>query len=294
MDDRHGGSPVALRLVKEQLRVPVALLRDGSLRYTPGERQALLEAAAQLAQLYGWLNFDAGFAVAAQHAYFRGLRAAAEAGDQDAVINMLGMLAYICACSGQEREAVQLAEHAALLARGRPLLVRSRAAGRLATAYAAAGDELRHRRAAEEARSLLDRGHDPNGPTHLYYYSGAQLDAEIGQALVLLAGKGSARSRRLHGEATAALRPLAASGRDVTHQRSATLHGAYLALAHLARAELEEAAEATVTAGQRLAVVDSGRCHALLRQLRKAFERHRRNDWANTAISALAEAGLGT
>ncbi|MEU6261759.1 hypothetical protein [Saccharopolyspora shandongensis] len=293
MDDRHGGSPVALRLVKEQLRVPVALLRDGSLRYTESERHALLEAAAQLAQLYGWLNFDAGFAVAAQHVYFRGLRAAAEAGDQDAVINMLGMLAYICACSGQEREAVQLAEHAALLARGRPLLVRSRAAGRLATAYAAAGDELRHRRAAEEARSLLDRGH-ADGPTHLYYYSGAQLDAEIGQALVLLAGKGSARSRRLHGEATAALGPLAASGRDVTHQRSATLHGAYLALAHLARAELEEAAEATVTAGQRLAVVDSGRCQALLRQLRKTFERHRRNDWANTAISALAEAGLGT
>ncbi|PKW18519.1 hypothetical protein [Saccharopolyspora spinosa] len=79
-----------------------------------------------------------------------------------------------------------------------------------------------------------------------------------------------------------------ASGRDVNHQRSATLHGAYLALAHLASAELEEAAEATVTAGQRLTVVASGRCHALLRQLRKAFERHRRNDSANTAISALS------
>ncbi|MEV5544204.1 hypothetical protein AB0L13_46180 [Saccharopolyspora shandongensis] len=293
LDDRHGGSPMAVRLVKEQLGVPVALLQDNSLRYTSPERQALLEGAAALAQLYGWLSFDAGNPAVAQHAFFRGMRAATEAGAQDAMINMLGMLAYICAHSGQEREAVQLAEHASLLARGRPHLVRSRVAGRLSTAYAAAGDELRHRRAAEEARTLLERGQNASNPSHLYYYSSAQLDAEIGQALVVLADKTSAR-RRLHAEATTALGPLASSGHNVTHQRSATLHGAYLALAHLARGELEEATIATITAARRLESVDSGRCHALLRQLHTAFERHSRNDWANTAVSALAEAGLRT
>lgn len=293
LDDRHGGGELTVRMVETHLNGAVSLLRDTDLRYSGAERQSLLRIAADTVQLYGWLQYDAGRLAPAQQSMLRGIRAATEAGDDLGVINQLGMLAYMAANTGSPREAVQLAEHGCVLARSSPAIVRSRAAARRASAYAAAGDESRYREAAEEARSLQDA---PSGPKHLYYYSPEQLNAEMGQALTLLNQHTAQRRtrQRLAAEAAQSLTPLAASAPDVSYQRSATLHGAHLALALLTTDDLEQAASAVSVACSRLDEVHSKRCRTLLRHARSAMLHREGNEWARSALTHLDAAGLGT
>jgi hypothetical protein len=236
--------------------------------------------------------FDAGDVGPAQRAFLLGLRLGSEAEDADGTVNMLGMLAYIAAHSGVSTDAIRLADHALTQARKRGPVLHARVAGRLATAYAAAGDLYGYRSAAEHARVLLERPQLDQTPTFLYYFSTSQLEAESGQALVDLARHNPAHRTALLNEATTRLAPLTTAGPDADYQRSALLHGCYLAQAHFGRHEVEQACRVTRIALTRLTAVQSGRCTRLLKQLRAAFARRQRNPWAADVVGELDAALL--
>jgi len=285
LDDRQGGGTLSLRYVAGELHNVLELLRGGSYGDDIGRR--LFASAAELAQLAGWMSFDAGAAGAAQRFFLLGVRAATLARDDPTAANILGMLSYQAAHSGQPAESVRLAEAAERLAGRSGPGVQARAAGRLATAHAAAGDLYAFREAAERARTLLGRRLVEGEPAALYYLSPEQLSAEAGQALVGLAAVSPGHAQRLLGEAVELLGPLTSAGLREDYQRSALLHGSYLALAHLRRRDLEAAAAATAAAAQRLPGVVSHRCHMLLGQLRQGLARRKRNAWAADAVEHL-------
>ncbi len=288
LDDRVGGGAVSLRYVRAELRTVLDLVRHCS--YDSQVGRELLTATAELCRLAGWMWFDGGDIGTSQRAFLLGLRLAAITEDHDVVANMLGMLAYITAHSGDSQTATRLAEQATHHARTRTLGLRSRIAGRLATTYAASGDIYGYRRAAEAAHDLLSRAHPNESPSFLYYYSPTQLQAESGQALVDLADRNPAHRAELLDEAVGMLTPLTTAGLREDYQRSALLHGCYLAQAHLAARDLEAAAGAIQTALRRLPAVESRRCLILLTGLRAAFARRRRNPWAKDAVDQLDEA----
>ncbi len=285
LDDRTGGGVVSLRYVRAELRAVLDLVRHAS--YSSGVGAQLLSAAAELCQLAGWMWFDGGDVGTAQRAFLLGIRLARAAQDTDVLANMLGMLAYITAHTGDAGHAIRLAEHAGQLAARRGSMLRSRTAGRLATAYAAAGDIHGYRGAAESAHAQLGRPATGQTPSFLYYLSGAQLNAESGQALLRLADLNPPTRAALLSEAISHLTPLSAADLRQDYQRSALLHGCYLAQAHLAARDIESASHATRTALRRLPAVQSRRCIALLVDLRVAFARRRRNPWARDAADEL-------
>ncbi|MGH8573529.1 MAG: hypothetical protein ACREX8_13290, partial [Gammaproteobacteria bacterium] len=274
--------------VRTELRAVLDLLRHASFEAAVG--QQLLAAAAELCQLTAWMWFDGGDVGRSQRTFLLGIRLARAAKDGDVLANMLGMLAYITAHSGEPRQALRLAEHASTLARHRGPMLRCRIAGRLATAHVAAGDIYGYRAAADAARTQLADSPPGEAPQFLYYLSDSQLRAESGQALVHLAERNPAHCRGLLDEAVAHLIPLTAADLRQDYQRSALLHGCYLAQAHLAAHDVESAAQATATALTRLPAVQSRRCIALLTGLRASFARRRRNLWARDSCDQLDEA----
>ena len=74
------------------------------------------------------------------------------------------------------------------------------------------------------------------------------------------------------------------------YQRSALLHGCYLAEAHLLRGDLKGACAAVRTALPRVPGVQSGRCSALLQRLRRALQQRKRNKSVANVIPELDRA----
>jgi hypothetical protein len=275
LDDRQGGGALSLRYVTNELQGVLDLVRSSSYAMDVGRR--LFTVVANLAQLAGWMHFDAGEAGCAQRYFLLGLRAARAAEDPACAANILGMLAYQAAHSGQAPEAVRLAEAAVRAAQPLDVTTRARIAGRLATAHASAGDVYGFRAASESARELWDRRGAEAGPAFLYYFTAEQLAAESGQALVDLARLNPGRKEALLAEATTLLRPLSTVSLQVDFQRSALLHGCYLAEAHLELGDLAGATGAVRSALPRAAGVQSGRCAARLHGLRRALTLRKRN-----------------
>jgi hypothetical protein len=263
LDDRAGGGALNLRYVSSELHAVLDLLRNATS--AADVREQLLLAAADLAQLSGWMHWDAGNYGAGQRYLFLAIRAARAAGESpvpsiselatESAANSLGMLAYQSAHTGNPNDAIRLAEAAADRGRKATTATRARLAGRLATAHAAAGDTHAFRDAAEQARQLLDEHAADDAPPFLYYLNHDQLDAEAGQALIDLAARNTAESRRLLAEAVQLLTPLTSTGLRAEYQRSALLHGCYLVQAHLTQHDLEAAVAATRAATARLKAV---------------------------------------
>lgn len=291
LDDRAGGGATSLRYVRAELHAVLDLLRHAT--FDPKIGQQLLAAAAELCQLTAWMWFDGGDLGRSQRTFLMGTRLASAAEAHDALANMLGMLAYITSHGGEPRHAVRMAEHAASLTRGRGSVLRSRIAGRLATAHAAAGDIYAYRMAADRAYAQLTKAPVGETPPFLYYLSSAQLRAESGQALVHLAERNPLHRTALLNEAIEHLTPLTAVDLRQDYQRSALLHGCFLAQAHLAAHDIEAASQATWTALTRMPAVESQRCITLLQRLRVSFARRKRNQWARDACDQLDQALSG-
>ncbi len=288
LDDRQGGGALSLRYVTNELQGVLDLVRSSTYSTEIGRR--LYTSVASLAQLSGWMHFDAGEAGCAQRYFLLGLRAARAAGDQPCAANILGMLTYQAAHSSQPVEAVRLGEAAEDAARQLDGVTRARIAGRLATAHAAAGDVYAFRAASDRARTLLEAHQPHDGPEFLYYFNTEQLAAEAGQALVSLAVHHPGRQNQLLDEATELLAPLSSAGPREDYQRSALLHGCYLAEAHLLRGDLENACAAVRTALPRIPSVQSGRCSALLHKIRRALQHRKRSKYVATVLPELDRA----
>ncbi len=278
LDDVHGGGALSLRYVSAELRSVVELVECAS--YDPATGKRLLTVMADLAQLLGWLSFDSGRRGAAERYMLLSLGVCRALDATDRAANVIGMLSYVSAFAGHGREAVRLAESAAVeCARPDPVL-RARLLGREATAAAADGDLARFRRRSDEAATVLGRFAAGDAPSFLYYLCGAQLAAEAGQALVVLAGRVTTGRKRLLGEAVTllggavtAMTAPAPGGSRPLYPRSGLLHATYLARALLQQGELEQAVVVLRTGAGLLGQVQSPRARSYLHGLRPALAR---------------------
>ncbi|MFB7896135.1 hypothetical protein ACFC1B_07370 [Streptomyces xiamenensis] len=283
LDDRAGGGSLSQRYVHTALNAVLDLLRNSHYTETIGRR--LLGNAAGLAQLAGWMAFDAGLAPAAHRHQLLAIRLARAAGDTATVANALGMLAYQHAADRRFTAAVRFAEAAVENSARCAPIVRARAAGRLATARAAAGDLAGFRAASAACRQLLDHRR-PDDPASLYYLTPQQVEAEAGAALVDLAAS-TGRTRPLLTEAIALLAPLAEQGPHGEYLRSAVLHGTHLARAHLMARDAESAAQTLAHVAGAVPHIQSIRCRLRLGHLRADAAARLRGPNRTDALSAV-------
>ncbi|MGW2539523.1 hypothetical protein ACWC5I_01275 [Kitasatospora sp. NPDC001574] len=267
LDDATGGGAISQRYVRIALDGVLSLVQNS--RYTPDIGTRLLRNASGLAQLAGWMAFDADLSASGQRYQLVAIRLARASADHNTVANILGMLAYQHAAAGNPTAAIRFAEAAVDTAVKSLPTVRARALGRLATAHAAAGDIDAFRSATDRCLALLEHRRDDDPPA-LYYFTADQVAAENGQGLVdLAAANPGTRGRRLLAEAHHLLSPITAHGPTTGYTRSALLHGIHLARAHL----LAHDSDATLATLGRLTThlpaVQSVRCRSLLLGLRR-------------------------
>ncbi|NJQ04025.1 hypothetical protein HCN56_00125 [Streptomyces lonarensis] len=265
LDDTTGGGKLSQRYVRMELAGVLDLVRNS--RYTSDVGNRLLATASGMAQLAGWMAFDADLHAAAQRYQLFAIRLARAADESATVANALGMLAYQHAATGKPVAALRYAEAAVDQSARSSSVVRARAWGRMATAYATAGEIGAFREATDRCRALLERRRDDD-PHSLYYYTPEQVAAETGHALVELAVTNPARARPLLAEATALLSPLAQQGPTAGFRRSALLHGIHLARAHLMARDPESTASTLLRLTDCVEGVQSIRCRNLLRRFR--------------------------
>lgn len=274
LDDRHGGGSLSMRYLTGELRMVLDLLQSAD--YEPTAGRLLMTVVADLAQLVGWVHFDAHRYGAAERYLLLSDRVARGIGDLGRAANAIGMLSYVSAFAGHGQEAVHIAaaaEHAC----PNDVVLRARIIGRSATAFAAAGDLSNFRRQSEKARMLLD-GYRPTGtPGYLYYMEPEQLTAEAGQALVVLADRVLSQRKPLLREAVTLLGPISEVGQRPDYPRSAMLHGTFLTKAHLLLGDLDSAVHSARSALARTTEVQSIRAITELRSVRPAFARRQRS-----------------
>ena len=273
LDDRQGGGALSLRYVTHELAGVLDLVRSAS--YEPEVGRDLLTIVADLAQLAGWMQFDAGETAIAQRYLLLAIRVARAAGDDGRMVNNVGMLTYIAAYSNQGTDALRIIEAANSVPTSSELL-RARTTGRAATAHASVGDLGAFRTAADRSQELLASAVTDELSPYLYYLSPDQLSAEAGYGLLTIAMRTELYRQPLLKQAVELLMPLSSIGDDPAYQRSALLHGCQLARAHLLRRDLEGTVETARVALGRLAEVQSGRCVASLRELRRSLAQRQR------------------
>ncbi|MGW3929426.1 hypothetical protein ACWECC_15145 [Streptomyces microflavus] len=287
LDDTAGGGALPQRYVRFELAGVLDVVRSSS--YTTDVGTRLLATASGMAQLSGWMAFDADLNAAAQRYQLLAIRLARAAGDTTTVANVLGMLAYQHAATGKPAAALRYAEAAVEhTARSSPL-ARARAWGRMATAHAAAGDISAFRDATDRCRTLLEHRRDDDPPS-LYYFTPEQVSAEAGHALVELAATNPAHTRRLLAEAITLLSPLTDQGPTSGFPRSALLHGIHLAHAHLLARDPEATAATLLQLADRVPDVQSIRCRNFLRQIRRSAGTRMRAPDAARALTAVDRA----
>lgn len=271
LDDRHGGGALSLRYITNELRSVLDLARIADYEKPLGKR--LLTIAADLAQLVGWLHFDASSYGPAERYLLLSIGISRALGDAGRATNAVGMLAYVSAFAGHGAAASQIAAAGVRICPDDPVL-RARIAGRVATAAASSGDLAEFRRASSEAPELLvsARGQVPE---YLYYLEPEQLSAEAGQGLVVLAERIDPYRQKLLEESVTLLEPVSRIGARPLYPRSALLHGTFLARGYLLMGEHALAVGAAQAAMSRLEEVQSLRGIDCLRKLRGMFSRRR-------------------
>lgn len=275
LDDQHGGGALNLAYTAGELRA-VLDLRASIDPATPLGRR-LTGVVVDLAQLLGWVWFDAGRDGEAERYLLLAARLARSVGERGRMVNAVGMLAYVSAFAGHGTEAVRIAGAAFEAVPARSPLLRARILGRQATSAAANGDLPSFRSSAAEARGLLAAAVPGHLPDYLYYLEPAQLIAENGQALVTIGARRDDQAPALLSEAVDQLTPISGIGERPDYPRSALLHASFLAEAHLRLGNLPEAVAAARAAIARLETVQSGRGRAYLAGLRPAFARRNRS-----------------
>jgi len=298
LDDERGGAS-GLGYVGAQLRAALLVLRE---RRQPEDiTRRLLIAIADLAQLAGWMAFDAGQHGVAQRYFFTGLRAANDAGYRPMQAHILADLSFQAATRGDSSDGVVLGEAAHRIAEGTAGSVRASVMSRLAYAYASAGRIADCERTWLASHEQLERRRREQDPAWMYYLTPNHLDCQAGYAMILagrrsLANGDCSGGRSLLRRGEALLRTGAhARPADVPSQRRALFEGSWLALAYTAHGKLDDACVVAHQALPRLERVRSPRSVALLNTLRHEFRRRKRHHMVGEILphleSALARHG---
>ncbi|NUS87381.1 MAG: XRE family transcriptional regulator [Streptomyces sp.] len=231
LDDVLGGGDT-YRVYLGEYHATKTMLREGS--YTEETGHALLSVLSEQAQQAGWAAFDAGKHADASSLYEASHQAATEAKDTALAGNALAFLAYQ-KINADRTAGIDIAvESCSTAGPGAPAGVRALLYGRLAWAYAAAGNADETERALDAAESALREDDGIPQPDWA---------AWDGNGLHIMAGRCW----------TELCRPLRAvpvledflSHYDDTHARDKSLYLSWLADSYLAAGEIEQAAAIT-------------------------------------------------
>jgi hypothetical protein len=294
LDDRHGGGALSVRYVTSELRSVIDMVECANYDLATGQR--LITILADLAQLLGWLHFDSSRYGSAERSLLLSVGLCRALKDQDRAANVIGMLSYVSAFAGHGSQAVRLAEAAHGERRSSDPILRARLLGREATAAAADGDLARFRRCADNAAELLGEQREDDRPAFLYYLSPTQLSAEMGQALVTLAGRTTANRDRLLDEGISVLTDAVAEmtttddGNGPAFARSGFLHSTFLARAHLLNGATTEAISTIRASLPLIPMVQSPRGRYYLRRLRPELARRSRSSSVREFLPEFDEA----
>ncbi|MFI0774791.1 XRE family transcriptional regulator [Streptomyces sp. NPDC021212] len=261
LDDILGGGDT-YRIYLGEYQATKTMLRESS--YSEETGRALLSVLSEQAQQAGWAAFDAGRHGDATSLYEDSHQAATEAGDTALAGNALAFLAYQ-RLSRDRTVGIDIAvESCGTAGPDAPPGVRALLYGRLAWAYAAAGDADETERALGIAQTALTEDDGRPQPDWA---------AWDGNGLQIMAGRCWTELRR----------PLRAvpvledflSRYDDTHARDKSLYLSWLADSYLAAGEIEEAASVTGRALELSAGVASVRPRQRLAPIFQQFRSHR-------------------
>ncbi|WP_344612095.1 hypothetical protein [Dactylosporangium salmoneum] len=252
LDDQAGGTPVS-DVTQWCLREVDALLQNAE--YSEAVGQDLQLAYGELAEMAGWLDFDAGRVSSAQHYFGEALRAAQLADDLNLEVLVLASMIMLARHRGRPREAVQLAQLAQRRARGwgSPRLM-SLLAAREATAWAQAGDASAAQSAMARALHTFEPNRSDVDPVWLSFYTAAELTAQQASVSTYLERPAQAATQ---------LRRVVQS-LEPHYTRNHALYTARLALAHLADGDDRQACRTLVPALREFTSIRSGRAAAHL------------------------------
>ncbi|MGH3715454.1 MAG: carph-isopro domain-containing protein [Micromonosporaceae bacterium] len=280
LDDAKGGA-ANLSYVGAQVRAVSLVLAEGG--HSAATTRRLLVALAELAQLAGWMAFDADRHGLAQRYLFTALRASHDAGYTAMAGHVLADLSVQATTLDQSEDAVVLGEAATRAAAKTTSSVRASITSRLAHAYAGANRVREFHRARGQALDLLDKRNLEHDPEWMYYLTPNHLDCQAGYSLIL-----AGRRQRGAGDTSGGNRLIRDGQRllrtgahqvplDHASQRRALYEGAWLSLGYATRGQLEAACDAGRVAITRLNHVRSPRSVDLLRQLATDLNKRKRN-----------------
>ncbi|MQA25243.1 MAG: hypothetical protein GEU94_07190 [Micromonosporaceae bacterium] len=133
-------------------------------------------AYGRLAQVTGWLHYDAGRQATARHHYREALGAAQLARDLDMEVWVLEAMSQQASYVGRPREAAQLARRAQEVAAGWATpRVNALLFVREATAWARAGDNAAFHRAFIEAEHVFDPRPEADDPHWIVFFDESEL-----------------------------------------------------------------------------------------------------------------------
>lgn len=231
LDDVLAGRDLSM-VVERELRDTAAVLGEGA--YTDEIGRQLYRATAELAQLAGWVNADAGQPERAARQLVAGVHAAHAAGDRAVAANLISTLSYQVANTGDPGSAVLLARSAAagVGERRSTPLVRALLLERVAWACAKLGDRRGAERTLRTVEELHARERSADEPEWVYWLDETEVTVMAGRCFVELGDP----------ERAIPLLAGALASYDLQHSREAALYISWLAEAHLAAGDVDEAA----------------------------------------------------
>ena len=252
LDDQTGGSAVS-DITLWCLQEVDTLLNHSE--YGEAAGRELVLAYGELAEMAGWLEFDAGRTMTAQYQFGEALRAAQLADDLNLEVLILASMIMLARGRGRPREAVQLSQLAQRRASGwGTTRLMSLLAVREAIGWAQEGDSSAAQSAMNRALHTFDPKPAVDDPAWLSFYTPAELLA-LQASMSSYLGRSTQAAAQFH-MSLQALGP--------GYQRNRALYSARLALAQLVEGD-ERSACATLSGDLALFTkVRSGRARAHL------------------------------
>ncbi len=228
LDDFLGGADT-FQVYAAEYEATANLLKH--TRYTQATGRDLLALAAEQAQQAGWAAFDAGRLADAERLYSTSLHAAKEAADPLLAGNSLAYLSYQLVST--QRSGIEAATASCEAAGGdAPAVVRALLFGRLAWAYAVAGEGQGTEKALVHAEEAITSYGSSAVPGWAEWMDATQVKIVAGRCWTEL-------HRPLR--AVPALES-ALAAYDDTHARDKSLYLTWLADSYIDAAEVEQAA----------------------------------------------------
>lgn len=231
---------------------------------TPAVRVALQSAISRLAEVAGWMSFDAGDSPTARRCWLLGLHMASEAQDWPNRTNILMDMAREATYSGRPSDALNLMGMARTFQNKLTAAVRTAIHVVTARAYGSLGQETECLYQVGEAEQRFADRDTAEDPSWISYYDDAQLAGDCGHAVFGLAVQGVriptatallTKATRLHGPETA---------------RAQALSRTKLAILHMLHGDPAEAAQEAVPVLRAVPGIRSARLVEDLRTLHRA------------------------